>query len=114
MELDELKAGLLASRAAGGRQYPVALRQAAMAYVAQARSEGASVSAMASALGVKASTVSWWVTRSRAPRARLRQVSVASDAGVVGVGALTLELPNGARVSGLDVAGAAALLRALS
>ena len=66
--------------------------------------------AIARDLGVSLVTLRRWVTRRRPPR--FRKVELARDRSEVS-GAV-LVTPSGFRVEGLDIAGMAALIRALS
>jgi predicted transcriptional regulator len=107
MDASELKRRLAHSR--GPKGYPVELREAASAYVAARRTEGATQEQAAQEIGVSPATLSNW--QARASKAgSITRVAIMPEPKVdrevvVECGHL--------RVRGLDVAGLAELLRRL-
>jgi hypothetical protein len=91
-----------------GQRYPAELRLLAVRYWEQVQGEGSSLSAAASALGVRRWTLQRWVG---AEEPGFRPVALVDD--VVVDQAITVVLPQGVRVECASVEVAAALLRAL-
>ena len=95
-----------------GARVPEALRAQILAYAEQRRATGARVEAIARETGVSGESLRRWMAG--APRRRrpaMVAVEIRPERGGAGVVLLT---PGGYRVEGLDVAGAAALLRQLA
>ena len=92
----------------------------ARAYAERARADGVRNADIADALGVDHGTVSWWLRHppKGKPTAKLARIDVVGTPSTVAKRAtsatLVLELNAGMRLTGLDVASAAALLRLLS
>lgn len=101
------------ARRRGAPRYPEHLVAFAVEHVSRVRLAGGSLHAASAELGLSSMTVGSWLSRP-APRGRLREVVVTAPSPSAASPALTLTTPAGHVVNGLDVAQAAALLRALS
>ena len=105
-------------RSQGVRRYPRELRDEARRYVLHAHAAGATMLAIARALGVNDKTVAYWLrSASKKKQAgKLARIAVVQSRPSVETlpGSLVLELGSGMRLVGLDVVSAAALLRLLS
>jgi hypothetical protein len=104
------------ARRRGAPRYPAELVAFAVQRARSVLAAGRSVNAAATELGLSSMTLSAWLSRSARPGGgRLREVVVSrSPSSGVGEHGLTMTTPSGHVVSGLCVAQAAALLRALS
>jgi hypothetical protein len=89
---------------------PTGLRTRIVAFATRARRSGWSAAATARTVGVSVGSLRNW--RRGAPPATLLPVVIAADPAPAAP--LTVVTPSGHRVEGLDVATAAALLRALA
>ena len=95
-----------------GARVPEALRTEIAAYAEQRRAAGARLKAIAHETGVSGESVRRWMAGApRRQRPAMVAVEIRSESGGAGVVVLT---PGGYRVEGLDVVGAAALLRQLA
>jgi len=91
---------------------PDGLRDEIVAYARGRRHGGASWRTIAAEIGFSASALKLWTATARRS---LVPVTVRTDASAVEhTAGLVLVAPNGVRVEGLDVTGAAMLLRALA
>lgn len=101
-------------RRRGAAPYSTEERAFAVAYARTGLSQGRSVTASASLLGISDPSLREWLVRATAaPGTALRRVVVKSTPASPSMppGGLTLISPAGYRVRGLDVMSAAALLR---
>lgn len=99
-----------------GRRYTESARALAVSFAQDAVARGESVAAAASALGISAQTLTYWISRSAmGSRAALVPVEVIANEGtrVERADGVVVTLPNGIVISGLDVDGAVAVLRGL-
>ena len=114
MTTQQLKAAVAAARAGRTRgRFSVKLKAAVVEHGRARRAAGATWREVADELGLGENQVNAWCSGGRgAPRARLQKVAVVADAAPAKA-SLTIALPGGATVTGLDVASLAALLRAL-
>jgi hypothetical protein len=94
-----------------GIRYPSALRSAILGHVRKRRARGEPLAAIGRDLGLNAFTLQRWLDGDRSPG--FRPVEVAADAVAAAPGPVVVTL-GGLRIEGLDVAGVAALLRALA
>ena len=104
----QLKAAV--ARAQAGRvrpRYPLELKSALRSYAETRRAEGATWSQVGVEVGLDDKQLS-----RLCGRVRIRRVAIVADAPATG--SLTLTLPGGSEVVGLDVPTLAALLKALS
>ena len=110
----QLRAAVAACRAGKARgRFSSELKAAAVEYARTRRREGAVWRQIGDELGVGQNQLSAWSRGGRgAPGGRLREVAVVADEAPAQA-AVTMTLPDGAVVSGLDVSSLAALLRAL-
>jgi predicted transcriptional regulator len=90
---------------------PEALRAEIAAYAEQRRAVGARVEVIARETGVSGESLRRWMAGAPRRRPAMVAVEIRPERGGAGVVLLT---PGGYRVEGLDVAGAAALLRQLA
>lgn len=93
-----------------GSRVPEALRQEIVAYARERRGDGAGLKQIARETGITRETIRSWL---RAPSLDRELVPVAIVPEIVACGGIAVVSPRGYRVEGLDVAGAAALLRML-
>jgi len=102
------------NRRRGSASYPVELRRFAVEYAAGEIADGGSVSRSAKDLGVSEVTLAKWMqaTETDDGPGEFREVVV--EEPEVTTGGLVVVTPSGFRVEGLDLAGAAALLRAIA
>jgi hypothetical protein len=104
----QLKAAVTRARAGKGRaRFSVELKVALRRYAEARRAEGAAWSAIGEDLGLGGHHVS-----RMCQGGRLQEVAIVAEASPTA--SLTLTLPGGAEVTGLDVQTLAALLRVLS
>jgi hypothetical protein len=108
-EIRKLRAALGRRESGRGRRFAPALRRQISGVGRQLRSEGASWSGIGAALGLPTATVKRLCDGETANFAR---VEVVDDA--VAAGGLVVVMPSGLRVEGLDVNGAATLIRQLA
>jgi len=103
------------ARRRGAPRYPEQLVSFAVQHAASVQAAGGRVSTAASELGLSAMTLASWLSRSEVSvRGRLREVVVSEPPVRAGAPQLlTVTTRSGHMVSGLDVAQAVALLRAL-
>ena len=105
---------------ANKRRYTAAVKQAVLEFIAQRVGEGSSEAAACKSIGMHQATVSEWrngprrraSTDTAEAATRVRPVEVAVMPGPSSR-SLTLELPGGARVEGLELAQVIELARAL-
>jgi hypothetical protein len=96
------------------RRYPARLRRRIADYAKRRISQGVSRSRVCAELGVSYPTLTALLTNG-SKSARFRPVRVVADVQRVPIGSqAVVKLPGGVIVEGLDVAGVAALMRALS
>jgi hypothetical protein len=103
------------ARRRGAPRYPDHLVAFAVEHVRAAQAMGRSVHAAAAEIGLNSVTMGAWLKRaSERASSRLREVVVSDDAAdLVSSTRLVITAPSGHIVSGLSVADAAVLLRAL-
>lgn len=95
-----------------GSRVPAGLRGDVVAYARERQADGASLKQIARETGITRETIRNWL---RVPERKTRAlVPVAVVPDVVERGAVVVVSPRGYRVEGLDVTGAAALLRMLA
>lgn len=98
-------------RTGTGVRYGPERRRRAVAYIRARQAEGGSIVAASRDLGLRSKIAYQWLRAE--PVAAFRAVEVAEDPDST-FGGPILITPSGLRVEGLDLAGLAALLRALS
>lgn len=117
-ELRRLRKALsqVQSRQSGtSTRYPAAVRRQVLAYAQRRGVAGESVKSIARRLGIRGQLLAYWQKTSS--RGRFQVVTVTAPAAVAAPrtsAPLVLVTSSGIRVEGLDVAGAAALVRELS
>lgn len=103
-------------RAGTATRYPETLRREVLVYVGRGRAAGESLQSIARQLGLRVQLLDLW--QRKCARSRFRAVRVRPAAVVLqkpeSASSLVLVTGSGMRVEGLDVAGAAALVRELS
>lgn len=118
MTVAELKQSLDLTRPRrAGHRIPADLRRALLEHVAQARSHGVAWTALAEQTGIRATSLARMVTAERlrtqpSPLPTLVPVLTATPAPTPA--SLSLHLPSGAEVRGLDLPTLVAVLRALA
>jgi transposase-like protein len=101
-------------RAGPQRRYPARLRRRIVVYAEQRLSQGATRSKVGAELGVSDPTLSR-LLRDGVQQTTLRQVRVVDDSQTApGATEVVVTAPGGIVIAGLDVAGIAALVKALS
>ena len=105
----------VAPRSGAGNRYPDHLRAEVVAAVHEARANGASLTGLATALGLPQTTLSRWLPGPAvSPRGLVRiDVVTASAASTVERSEAVVELPSGLRIRGLSLEGIVALHRRL-
>ena len=96
-------------RSALSRRYPADLRQAVVELTRRRVASGETVGRVAHDLQITWKTLADWLSKHK-PEAKLRPVRVAPQRALAPV----LVTAQGVRIEGLDIAGLAALVRALS
>jgi predicted ABC-type transport system involved in lysophospholipase L1 biosynthesis ATPase subunit len=102
-------------RAGTAIRYPRQLRREALGYARRRQQAGDSLKSIGGRLGLRPQLLHYWQKTSNGVMRRVR-IASARDARATSLeaGRLVLLTPGGLRVEGLDVAGLAELLRALS
>lgn len=103
---------LMGGRRGRGVRYPQAVRLEAVAFAHEALASGASLSGIATSLGIGEVTLSRWL---EPERVGLREVEIlgAEPARMPAAAGVVLVSPSGFRVEGLELAQVAELLRVL-
>jgi transposase-like protein len=118
MPLDRLVRAVARLRRQKARRWPQSVRRAVVKHAVQGRADRRTWADIADELGMNQETVRRWALLSVGAEgatvlAPVEVVQVPAPATVAFPGSLSLLSPSGYRVDGLDVASAAALLRAL-
>ena len=114
--IDDLKRAIQQARQSGAgptRRYGVGLRGAVVDWSRVELIGGRSVREISRVLGLRERTLTRWM-RQKPSRVRPVTVIASVPTGTSPAGSLRLFTPSGCRIEGLDVATAAALVRALS
>lgn len=98
----------------GQRRYPARLRARIVEYCRDRLQEGVSLTSVSSELGVSYPTLSRLLKEPERPRLRRVRISAPQAAASDVRAAVVVRGPSGIVIEGLDVAGVAALVRALS
>ena len=101
-------------RRRGSASYPLEMRRFAVDYAVGAIADGGSVSRAARELGVSEVTLAKWMQAAEADDGPGEFREVVVERPEVTAGGLVVVTPSGFRVEGLDLTGAAALLRVIA
>jgi len=96
-----------------GRGYPAEMRQRAAEYARKRAKAGDGVAEVSAELGVSEQTLRNWLAKAGPAFLRVTVDESVGSARAVATGSLVLVAPSGYRLEGLDLDGAADLLRVL-